>query len=213
MKENNKVKNIIKLVFILILGYIVGFIIGTFDNMFDYSINISPIVLQLLPSLPLLIVLIIFNNTKRAIHKDNYSNEEVSVYAKNENKLFITLSISTVIVIINIMVFGIIFSQNLISLLEESIIKVIVILIIFTINIVLSAGLEIAHVNLIKKVEPEKNTDPLDINYNIKALNTFDEHELEVIGKASSRTMCYMPFVFTGVFLLGLFTEIGRAHV
>ncbi|MFI3230266.1 MAG: DUF3169 family protein [bacterium] len=204
--KDKQINNVIKLV---IAGMIVGYMSSYM--MFEYelsniSVSTNPILLQVITTIPLLVMLAKYLNIKKAIKLDNFSNEEDSVYEKTSNKRFVITSLATLLIIVNFMMFGINFSNKLFSSIDENIEKVVITLLIFTVNCIIGSFLEISNINLIKRVEPNKNVDPTELNYNKKALDTLDEYEMQIVGKASARTISYMAFVYLIIFLIGLLT-------
>lgn len=139
------------------------------------------------------IILMIFSSIKGKIAKDNYSDEEDSQFAKYEKTLLVMQSLSTMLIMTNFLfITGKI--QNL------------YLLVIFSLNIVLSGYLEVSHINLIKDVQPSKNADPTTFDYNDQALETLDEGELHTLGKVALKTMNKMVYVYVGFMILGFFT-------
>lgn len=201
MSKNNKL-NFIKLA---LIGFFTGIILSMFFEFINFDkihFNISPIILQSLPTIALVIIYLVFSQMKKVIKLDNFSDSETSLYSKNYKKLLLTTSLSTIFIIINFMIFGI----NNVLFNEINNISIAVLLL-FMINIILGCTMEVAHINLIAKVQPEKNADVSDLNYNQNAIETLDEYELQIAGKSALKTMGYMIYIYLIIFIIGIFTN------
>ncbi len=205
--KNNKKIELFNLIRLGLAGIIVGILCSSLLYKLDLNsldISINPILVQLVPTLPLLIVILKYVSISKLIKLDNFSNEENSVYEKNQSKIIILTSISTILIIINFMMFGVNYSGNFLVFTSE---KAILIFMIFFVNSIFGSFLEIAYTNLVKKVEPQKNADVSQLNYNQKMLETLDEYEIQVTGKAAAKTMGYMVFVYLFIFFIGVVTS------
>lgn len=174
----------------LIIGYLVGCVNG-FER--DFSLDSMLPCFMVTVTIIDIVILVFFSNIKGKIAKDNYSDEENSQFAKYEKTLLVTQSLSTMLVLTNIcFISSIVLNFNLLG--------------VFILNGALGAYLEVAHLNLVKAVQPSKNADPTTIDYNDQALATLDEGELYTLGKVALKTMNKMLFVYLGFIILGFFT-------
>lgn len=206
--KKNKKSNLFSLIGLGLAGVVVGVFLSSLLYKLDLNtvdLTINPILLQLVPTLPLLIMLLKHVSISKLIKLDNFSNDENSVYEKNQSNITMWTGISTILIIINFMMFGVNFSGNFLENAFNSENSILVFLI-FTSNAILGSFLEIAYTNLIKKVEPQKNADASELNYNQKMLETLDEYEIQLVGKAAAKTMGYMVFVYLFIFLIGVVT-------
>lgn len=146
-----------------------------------------------------LIILVVFENIKSKIKADNYSDDENSEYSKQEKNLTLTLSISTMMHITNFFLFSIdSFDSDSLDINT---------FILLTINLTLCVYLEIAHINMLKKIEPTRYADPLSSNYNEETLELADERELQTKGKAALKTSNTMTKVYLIYIIVGIFSS------
>lgn len=126
------------------------------------------------------------------LKKDGYSNEEGSLFERNENKMSIVMTFATVCSVINFTAFGI----NLLNDLTP------MYMVIFVANVVLAFMGEVANISLIKKVRPELNADPVDFGFKKDYFDTLDECEKIKTGKVSYKTITAMVVVYVSVFVI-----------
>lgn len=126
------------------------------------------------------------------LKKDGYSNEEGSLFDKNENKMSIVMVFATMCAIINFTAFGL----NLLSDLTPIYMGV------FIINVFIAFMGEVSNISLIKKVRPELNADPVNPGFNKHYFDKLDECEKIKTGKASYKTVTAMTIVYMMVFVV-----------
>lgn len=137
-----------------------------------------------------------FNNL---LKKDGYSNDEGSLFDKNENKMSIVMAFSTVCAILNFTAFGVNLQKDLAS----------VYFVLFIMNAVLAFMGEVANISLIKKVRPELDSDPMNSGFKKDYFDKLDECEKIETGKASFKTMSSMIVVYVIVFVVCWFLIMG----
>lgn len=126
------------------------------------------------------------------LKKDGYSNEEGSLFERNENKMSVVMTFATVCAIINFTAFGINLSNELAS----------GYFVVFMVNVVLSFMGEVANISLVKKVRPELNADPVDFKFKKDYFDSLDECEKIKTGKVSYKTISAMVVVYVSVFVI-----------
>ncbi|MEG0013447.1 MAG: DUF3169 family protein [Cellulosilyticaceae bacterium] len=124
--------------------------------------------------------------------KDGYSNEEGSLFDRNENKMSIVMTFSTVCAILNFTAFGVNLLNDLTS----------IHFMLFMGNVVLAFMGEVANISLAKKVRPELNADPVSPGFRKDYFDKLDECEKIEVGKASFKTMSGMVAVYVTVFVI-----------
>ena len=126
------------------------------------------------------------------LKKDSYSNEEGSLFERNESKISIVMTFATVCAIVNFTAFGVNLSNDLAS----------GYFVVFMVNVVLSFMGEVANISLVKKVRPELNADPVGPGFKKDYFDKLDECEKIKIGKASYKTISSMVVVYVTVFVI-----------
>ncbi len=200
---------IIKMILIGTVGALVGFFTSIFAEFLPSATPLLDAMIEniiyfmLIPSVFGMWALVAFINIKNKLKAEDYSNEEGSLYESKQHILQMTMSAGTLTHILNFMFFGI----NLYYIVEVDEIstgKGIILTVLWTINSLIAIYLEVANINLIKKVEPEKNADPTSFKYNSEAIDTLDERELIIAGRASLKTDAIMPIIYALFFLVGV---------
>lgn len=197
-----------------LLGSIVGFVCGLALAFMDISgINLENLknldlqFLIIIPTIVGIVITILLISLNKELKADNYSDDENSVFAKKEIYLLKLQTTSTIFQIVNMLLFGA--NINLADFSNETadIKSVIFVICMFTINVGLLTYLEVYSINILKKVQPEKNADPTKTDYNTKALDTLDELELKNSGKSAIKTLGDMVKVNAFLFFIGIFTS------
>ena len=135
----------------------------------------------LIPIITGLISLFLLVYIKYKVKQDNYSNEENSFYDKSQLILTIFVTLTDITIVIWYM--SPFYTPN------SGFIYVYFILILYIF-------LKIAHLSLIRKIEPQKNVRLFEPYRNEIVLSQLDEAELLIRGKASMKTMRQMYFVY-----------------
>lgn len=124
------------------------------------------------------------------LKKEHYCDEEGSFYDTHEKAMSIVMMCSTLCAVINFTALGInIFNSTPFAIL-------------FFVNVILAFWGEVAHVALVKKVRPELDADPLEINFNRDYFDKLDEFEKDKLGKACFKTISVMTPIYVFLFLL-----------
>lgn len=177
-------KNILKMILLLIIGGIVGAIVsiamfnfektdgigilkdlGYFLKNHNLYLFTANILIFFIPSL------VIYSRGKKLyITLETLDEEEMdAVEVKAQRNLDLALTINGVFMILNFMIFGATFDP------KSSLI--VWVLIIFLVNTLLTASLEIVAINMIKKFNPRIKGDPTDFSFQKDYLNSCDEAE------------------------------------
>lgn len=200
---------IIKMILMGIVGVLVGFIIS---KLIPYFPSLDPLMnmikenliyAMLIPAFVGLCGIIKFISIRNTIKDEDYSDEEDSTYENKGHILQATMSLGTLTHILNFMFTGI----NGCYLFIEGEIdknKILIFPVLILINVSIATYLEVANINLVKKMEPNKNADPISFKYNQDAIDKLDERELIIAGKASLKADALMPFVYALLFLIGI---------
>ncbi len=187
----------------LLGGFIVGIVVGiTKKGILEYigELDINSMLQSITPYVFILATILCsigcggYLYFNKLLKKDAYSNEEGSLYDKNDKKINVTMSLSTIGIIINFIAFGL-------SLGEEIVESSIFVLIIFIVNSVIGMG-EISNISLMKKIRPELNADPCDKEFKKEYFNKLDEREQFQVGRSSFKTVSAMVVSYLIVLLL-----------
>lgn len=130
---------------------------------------------------------IYFNNK---LKKENYSDEEDSFYERHERMIDITMVCSTLCAIINFMAIGL-------NILETTPFDILLL-----INVVVAFVGEVLYISLVKKIRPELNADPLQVNFKSHYFDKLDEYEKNKTGKACFQTISAMTAVYVVLFIV-----------
>lgn len=202
-------KQIIKTLLIGLFGGVCGYFISKLSlEVPDLEPIINLLVdnikyFMLLPTVLGIWALITFVGIRNKIKADNYSDEENSVYELKQHMLQMTMSAGTMTHILNFLFAGI----NLYYIVEVQQFSDNIqggLMTFALINAILAMYIEVANINLVKRMEPEKNADPTSFKYNQQAIDTLDERELIIAGKATLKTEAIMPLVYAAFFVIGI---------
>ena len=201
MKDYNWKKLIIVVVSCTILGGIVGMLTNMIisNNPIAFLEMIEPkfyylyIAAAIIGTISLLFCGYFFTTIKR----EGFSEDEGSFYQRNENKITVAMSMSTICGVLNFTALGLTITsegQKLYSIL-------------LLINVCLCFIGEVSYIALIKRVRPELNADPLNVGFKTDLFDKMDEFEKYKSGKAAFDTMSAMTIVYVALFCICYLTS------
>ena len=188
----------------LLGGFIAGVVVGfTKEGVLEYigEMDIDSMLQSITPYVFILATILCsigcggYLYFDKLLKKDGYSEEEDSLYEKNEKKINVVMGLSTVGGILNFIAYGLYLGSTT----EKSIEFV---LILFVINCVLVFIATIYYLVLIKKIRPEFNPDPLAKDFEQEYFNKLDEREQFQVGKSSFKTLNTMMVSYIVVLIL-----------
>lgn len=189
-------KNVKRILIYMIIGYIIGFCIGFLDikqlvlEGFDFEkiessiIEFGPIILILVISTLLLIGIIIVSISKKMLK--NIKEEDI---INVEKKLDIVGILSNLGLILSIVLLGLSISN-----VEKNsiLIKTDILVSCAMMFIIIGSILQFVTVKVIKSINPEKQGNVLDKNFQKEWYNSCDEMQRKMIGEASYKTVQFM---------------------
>lgn len=224
MEEKKKRKNtVIKFFIIILISAFIGAMMGEFVEKNSESVlsigyifetglkyvvfTVMPILIILAPLIPF----IICNKVKKQLKKAGDNDEQLD---EIEKKLDIAMTICNMSVIFLIIFFGI--SVYYIKRQENKSVLLVIGLIFsagLILSIILIPFLQRQIVDIVKKIEPNKKGDVLDINFNKEWMNSCDELEKMIIYRSAYKSYKILNYAhslgFTFVLLLSIKFDIG----
>lgn len=214
----SKIKNsALKFILLLVGGGLVGFVGSMvlvfineginlhmlFNNLL-YSVTQHHKFVQIVSALPFLVIISwVYLKSYLSILKGNLSEKTEDQVDKY---LSIGVCLSTLAIILNFTIFGVLASQLTSSAFLASVV-------LFATISCLYSACEITGIKLMQKLHPEKKGDPLDLKFKKDWINSCDEGEKMITYVAGFKTFTLMNNVFvitfTIILILGFFLDLG----
>ena len=207
--EDNK-KVVITFVIVMAVSLLIGFLSGYFFTTEGDGESLNKILSEIsiflkfnIPYASLVANIVVFSiclliyARARALYK-SWHGEDDDVLDKAEGKLFYTMSIPSIMMVLNFLFYGITMCSKPIG--DEYNSKVAFLVILSTVALIFSVVWEVLlqgmSISLLKKINPEKRGNILDFRFDKKWLDSCDEAQKMAVYKTSYEANKVTKYVF-----------------